>query len=153
MWYSISCSYICVCVRKYIWNTLRICMFVHACTELLALPVGDGEAVPLVFCLVFKEYLIHACWMRKTFWGSGLLVSWGQVISCIPERGRFQVYLTVEHWKYIQNIWYISVTEHSDHLGPQLCTVEELYRFTSSGKTSQNVVRNPIFALPLLLES
>lgn len=45
--------------KTYIGTILCICLCVHACRGLLALRVGDGEAIPLVFCLVFKEYLIH----------------------------------------------------------------------------------------------
>lgn len=49
-----------------------LCIYVYACLDLLALPAGNGEPIPLVFCLFFKEYLIHASWMKRGFWGAFL---------------------------------------------------------------------------------
>lgn len=58
-YYAAPCLYMYVGRYEKMWTVLHVSVFLHTCIEMLALCVGDVQAVPLVFCLVFKEYFVH----------------------------------------------------------------------------------------------
>lgn len=96
-------------------------------------------------CLLNEEDFLRK-WATGLLGAGNLLHPWKRKVSDVSHYWALKIYPKYVVYLSHGRFWSFGVSI-------VYCWRKELYRSTSSGETSQNVVQNPIFTLPLLLKS